>query len=154
MAYNNTISVMANMTDFYLYDDMFDIIQNMSYYEYASMKHVPLWEIIVKTIFILCIIVVSLIGNILIIVIVYRNKQMHTATNYYIVNLAVADLMVTVSCTWVALVEDVTNGWVLGAFFCKFNTFMQGELSFFPITTNTFNTFISRHCHGTSILLL
>ncbi|XP_060084126.1 substance-P receptor-like [Ylistrum balloti] len=125
MTINSTYPNMANMTETYFYEDFFDKIGNMSYYDLYSVKHIPLWEIIVKSIFVLCIIVISLIGNILIIVIVFRNRQMHTATNYYIVNLAVADLMVTVSCTWVALVEDLTTDWVLGAFFCKFNTFMQ-----------------------------
>jgi hypothetical protein len=51
---------------------------------------------------------------------------MRTTTNYYIVNLAVADLLVTVCCMWVTLIDDVTEGWVLGAFFCRINTFMQG----------------------------
>ncbi|KAL5018154.1 hypothetical protein ScPMuIL_003876, partial [Solemya velum] len=50
---------------------------------------------------------------------------MQTVTNYYIVNLAIADLMVTVSCSWVSLVDDITEGWVLGDFFCKLNTFTQ-----------------------------
>ncbi len=39
----------------------------------------------------------------------------------------VAGLMVTVSCSWVHLVHDLTEGWVLGAFFCRLNSFAQGE---------------------------
>ena len=30
---------------------------------------------------------------------------------------------------WVHLVDDLTEGWVLGAFFCVFNTFAQGQSS-------------------------
>ena len=93
----------------------------------GTIKVVPMWEIVVKSLIYGIIIIFSLIGNALIIAIVLQNRKMRTATNYYIVNLAVADIMVTVSCTWVTLVDDVTEGWVLGAFFCKFNTFTQGN---------------------------
>ncbi|KAK3089722.1 hypothetical protein FSP39_005898 [Pinctada imbricata] len=52
---------------------------------------------------------------------------MQTTTNYFIVNLAVCDIFVTVSCAWVRLVDNLTEGWVLGSFFCKFNSFAQVE---------------------------
>jgi neuropeptide FF receptor 2 len=72
------------------------------------------------------IILLALIGNAVVILVVARNKRMHTPTNYFIVNLAVSDILVTSMCTWVHLVHDVTEGWVLGAFFCKINSFAQG----------------------------
>ncbi|ESO98045.1 hypothetical protein LOTGIDRAFT_88987, partial [Lottia gigantea] len=83
----------------------------------------PLWEIVVKAVFYGIVIILSLIGNTLVILVIFRHRWMRTTTNYYLVNLAVADLMVTVSCTWVHLVDDVTEGWVLGSFFCTFNSF-------------------------------
>jgi len=90
----------------------------------------PLWEILVKSIFIIVIIVLALVGNILVVYIVWRNKRMRSTTNCFIVNLAVSDIMVTISCTWVRLVDDLTEGWVLGGFFCKFNSFAQGWILF------------------------
>ncbi|CAL1528678.1 unnamed protein product, partial [Lymnaea stagnalis] len=50
-----------------------------------------------------------------------------TTTNYYIVNLAVADCLIALTCSWPHLVNDLTPFWVLGSFFCTFNTFCQGE---------------------------
>ena len=73
------------------------------------------------------IIVVSLVGNGLVACVVWRNKKMQTPTNFYIVNLAVSDLMVTCFCSWVHLVDSLSEGWVLGAFFCKVNSFSQGS---------------------------
>ncbi|XP_041364378.1 substance-P receptor-like [Gigantopelta aegis] len=87
------------------------------------LKSLPPFEIAIKAVFYLVIIVFSLFGNTLIIVIVYRHKRMRTATNFYIVNLAVADLLVTLSCTWVHFVDDITEGWILGTFFCRVNSF-------------------------------
>ncbi|XP_048763751.1 substance-P receptor-like isoform X2 [Ostrea edulis] len=93
-------------------------LPDFSFIPYGGViKEVPLWEIIVKSLIYGIITIFSLIGNILIIVIVMKNKNMKTVTNYYIVNLAVADLMVTLTCTWVTLVDDLTEGWILGAFF-------------------------------------
>lgn len=104
-------------------------LPDFSFIPYGGViKEVPLWEIIVKSLIYGIITIFSLIGNILIIVIVMKNKNMKTVTNYYIVNLAVADLMVTLTCTWVTLVDDLTEGWILGAFFCKLNTFTKGNL--------------------------
>lgn len=74
------------------------------------------------------VILLSLIGNVAVLFVVARNKRMHTPTNYFIVNLAISDIMVTSSCTWVHLVDNLTEGWVLGAFFCKINSFAQGTL--------------------------
>jgi len=73
------------------------------------------------------IIVTSLLGNTAVILIVWRERHMRTPTNFFIVNLAVCDLMVTSLCTWIHLLGDLTHDWLLGAFFCKFNSFAQGE---------------------------
>ncbi|KAL4240043.1 alpha1-adrenergic receptor [Mactra antiquata] len=92
----------------------------------GEIKETPLFEIVLKSYLYVMIIFFSLIGNTLIIVVVLRHKQMRTTTNYYIVNLAIADILVTVFCTWVHLVNNLNNNnWVLGRFFCKFNTFSQ-----------------------------
>jgi len=93
----------------------------------AVIKTLPLYEIVLKAYIYAMIIFFSLVGNTLIIVVVLRHRQMRTTTNFYIVNLAVADILVTVFCTWVHLVNNLnSNNWVLGRFFCKFNTFSQG----------------------------
>ena len=91
------------------------------------VKDVATWEMVTKILFYCIIMVLSLVGNVMIVYIVWKNKRMRTTTNYYIVNLAIADLLVTLTCTWVHLVDDLTENWILGAFFCKFNTFAQGR---------------------------
>nr|AKQ63065.1 orphan G-protein coupled receptor 59 [Platynereis dumerilii] len=102
-----------------------DAAMNMSGIPYPPIIPKPTWEILLKSLFSALIIIAAILGNTLVIYIVWRNKRMRTTTNYFLVNLAVSDLMVTLSCTWVHLVDDLTEGWVLGAFFCKFNSFAQ-----------------------------
>lgn len=86
------------------------------------------WEVSFKVLCYMVLVVVALCGNGMVVRTVYRNKgRMRATTYYYLVNLAVCDIVITVFCTWVHLVADLNEGWVLGAFFCKFSSFIQGR---------------------------
>jgi hypothetical protein len=69
--------------------------------------------------------VVGLVGNALVCVAVYRNHSMRTVTNYFIVNLAVADFMVIFFCLPPTVVWDVTETWFLGTTLCKIVVYFQ-----------------------------
>ena len=105
-------------------DDFYDLSQ-IPYP--LPMKSVPLTEALLKVIFCAVIMAVAIFGNSAVILTVWKKKRLRSTTNYYIVNLAVSDLLVTISCTWVQVVHNLTEGWQLGAFFCKFNSFAQGK---------------------------
>lgn len=68
---------------------------------------------------------VGLVGNALVCVAVYRNHSMRTVTNYFIVNLAVADFMVIFFCLPPTVVWDVTETWFLGTALCKIVVYFQ-----------------------------
>ncbi|KAJ8979776.1 hypothetical protein NQ317_002896 [Molorchus minor] len=69
--------------------------------------------------------VVGLVGNCLVCVAVYRNHTMRTVTNYFIVNLAVADFLVILFCLPPSVVWDVTSTWWFGTGMCKFVLYVQ-----------------------------
>lgn len=69
--------------------------------------------------------VVGLVGNILVCVAVYRNHTMRTVTNYFIVNLAVADFLVILFCLPPTVVWDVTTTWFFGLVMCKVVLYLQ-----------------------------
>lgn len=69
--------------------------------------------------------VVGIIGNILVCVAVYRNHTMRTVTNYFIVNLAVADFLVILFCLPPSVVWDVTLTWFFGVAMCKVVLYFQ-----------------------------
>ena len=89
--------------------------------------HKAVWEKALKIVFCAIIVAGAVIGNTMVVILVLKNRCMWTTTNFYIVNLAVSDLMVTLSCTWVTVVDDLTEGWILGGFFCRVNSFAQGN---------------------------
>lgn len=69
--------------------------------------------------------IIGLVGNALVCVAVYRNHTMRTVTNYFIVNLAVADFMVILFCLPPTVVWDVTETWFLGDVLCKILLYFQ-----------------------------
>ncbi|XP_028656341.1 G-protein coupled receptor 83-like [Erpetoichthys calabaricus] len=71
------------------------------------------------------IIVISLFGNTLVCHVVMKNKRMHSATSLFIVNLAIADILITLLNTPFTLVRFVNSTWVFGRAMCHVSRFVQ-----------------------------
>ncbi|XP_036958120.1 probable G-protein coupled receptor 83 [Acanthopagrus latus] len=71
------------------------------------------------------IIVVSLFGNTLVCHVVVKNKRTQSATSLFIMNLAVADIFITVLNTPFTLVRFVNSTWVFGRTMCHISRFVQ-----------------------------
>lgn len=69
--------------------------------------------------------VIGLIGNALVCIAVYRNHSMRTVTNYFIVNLAMADFMVILICLPPTVLWDVTETWFFGTAMCRIVLYFQ-----------------------------
>ncbi|KAL0604942.1 Orexin receptor type 1 [Plecturocebus cupreus] len=68
---------------------------------------------------------VALVGNTLVCLAVWRNHQMRTVTNYFIVNLSLADVLVTSICLPASLLVDITESWLFGHALCKVIPYLQ-----------------------------
>lgn len=94
---------------------------------------------------------VSLIGNTLLIYSVKKRKRMRTVTNFLIVNMAVADLFITVfnMPTYLKILITQKNDWIggpLGILSCKLVLFIQGvsvTCSVLSLTVLTIHRFVS-----------
>lgn len=64
-------------------------------------------------------------GNVFVCLSVYRNHQLRNVTNYFIVNLAVADLLVIIICLPATVIWDVSLTWFFGTVGCKSIMFLQ-----------------------------
>ncbi|KAL2094685.1 hypothetical protein ACEWY4_009404 [Coilia grayii] len=71
------------------------------------------------------IIVISLFGNSVVCHVVIKNKRMHSVTSLFIMNLAIADLMITLLNTPFTLVRFVHSTWVFGKVMCHVSRFAQ-----------------------------
>lgn len=70
-------------------------------------------------IFLSVFILVAIVGNILVILSVVCNKQLQTVTNFFIVNLAIADLLLGIIVLPFSASLEVLGCWVFGRVFCN-----------------------------------
>ena len=81
---------------------------------------IPMYMKSTVTIFYVLIFTIGLCGNILVTVVIWRNRELRNSTNYFLFNLSVADILVLVVTMPPALMEVHTNGrWYIGEHMCE-----------------------------------
>ena len=79
--------------------------------------------------------VLSLTGNILVCISVYKNYRLRTTTNLYITALAVSDLISAVFVMPLLIGVLITSDWVFGRVFCDLHAFCGGFVIYIsPVT--------------------
>ncbi|XP_064191422.1 neuropeptide Y receptor type 2-like [Anguilla rostrata] len=72
------------------------------------------------------IILLGVIGNTLVIYVVYKFKTLRTVTNFFITNLAMADLLVNTLCLPFTLIYTLQDSWKFGQVMCFMLPYAQG----------------------------
>uniref|UniRef100_A0A8W7PWJ4 G-protein coupled receptors family 1 profile domain-containing protein n=1 Tax=Anopheles coluzzii TaxID=1518534 RepID=A0A8W7PWJ4_ANOCL len=67
----------------------------------------------------------SVVGNLLVILTLAQNKRMRTVTNVYLLNLAISDLLLGVFCMPFTLAGQVLRRFVFGSVMCKLIPYFQ-----------------------------
>ena len=80
------------------------------YPEFVPVIKQPIYMIVILSIAFGVIFVCSIVGNLLVILVVYRNPAMKNVTNYFIVNLTIADILVAVMCIPLTLLDNIYSG--------------------------------------------
>ena len=68
---------------------------------------------------------IAVIGNALVIVVIVRNRKMHSVTNMFIANLAVADVVIGIFAVPFQYQAALLQRWVLPHFMCSLAPFVQ-----------------------------
>ncbi|XP_066942819.1 prolactin-releasing peptide receptor-like [Macrobrachium rosenbergii] len=68
----------------------------------------------------------GIFGNCLVCYVVFRNKNMHTVTNYFITNLALADILLCVLAVPFTPLYTFMGEWLFGSVLCHIVTMAQG----------------------------
>ena len=77
--------------------------------------------IIVKSIFLCIFIALGIVGNCTVIVSIQKYQKLQTIPNFFVFNLAIADLLFSLTGMPMILVTTICGKWVLGDFICKLN---------------------------------
>lgn len=98
------------------------------YTYYSEFGNRPIASVIEATILIITLIL-SLVANILIAYAVCRFREMRNITNYFLLNLAAADLVFAFSIPAIAYTR-ITQNWYLGDISCKIVPYSQVNIIF------------------------
>lgn len=64
-------------------------------------------------------------GNFLVCYAVWQSRSLKTVTNYFLVNLAAADLLVIIVCLPASVLSEGLQSWFLGPVMCKVFVYLQ-----------------------------
>ncbi|CAG7832873.1 unnamed protein product [Allacma fusca] len=103
-----------------------EVISTELFVEILHLYRHPLWAIIILVIAYLIVLILGVVGNSIVIAIVVKTPRMRTVTNFFITNLAFADLLVLIVCLPATLISNVYVPWILGWFLCKTVPYIQG----------------------------
>ncbi|CAH4035652.1 unnamed protein product [Pieris brassicae] len=84
----------------------------------------PWWRQLLWTVLFAGMVVVSTVGNLVVIWIVLANKRMRSVTNYFLVNLSIADAMMSTLNVTFNFTYMLYSDWPFGHFYCKFCQFV------------------------------
>ncbi|XP_048478820.1 tachykinin-like peptides receptor 99D isoform X1 [Plutella xylostella] len=84
----------------------------------------PWWRQLLWTALFGGMVVVATVGNLVVVWIVLANKRMRSVTNYFLVNLSVADTMVSTLNVTFNYTYMLYSDWPFGHFYCKFCQFV------------------------------
>ncbi|XP_076241349.1 tachykinin-like peptides receptor 99D isoform X1 [Calliopsis andreniformis] len=84
----------------------------------------PLWRQVVWTLLFAGMIIVATGGNLIVIWIVLAHKRMRTVTNYFLVNLSIADTMVSTLNVTFNYIYMLNSHWPFGTLYCKICQFI------------------------------
>lgn len=76
------------------------------------------WRGLVLTLYI-CVIFVGMVGNTIVIVVVFRNRKMQNVTNVLIANLALSDIGLCMFSLPIQLYYQLTDHWMFGEILCR-----------------------------------
>ncbi|XP_014874870.1 tachykinin receptor 1a [Poecilia latipinna] len=97
----------------------------------------PVWRIVLWAIAYSCIVVVSVVGNVTVIWIIMAHKRMRTVTNYFLLNLAFAEVSMSAFNTVINFAYAVHNEWYFGLIYCRFHNFFPIAAVFASIYSMT-----------------
>ncbi|KAL0274546.1 UNVERIFIED_CONTAM: hypothetical protein PYX00_002648 [Menopon gallinae] len=111
----------------------------------------PTWEIAVKCCALLPVACLGIAGNAILLAATVKNRSLTTPTNLLVVNMAITDAATLLVNSWMFLVRDSFQNYVLGEFacniegFCEFSFLLTGVFNLIVISYNRLLAIVQPH---------
>lgn len=115
------LSTSMYLTDSYVNRslELNETINDLVYFNQFEDDPIIVFFVILKCLIMLFIILAAIFGNLLVIVSVMRHRKLRVITNYFVVSLALADMLVAIWAMCFNFSVEITNGqWLFGYFMC------------------------------------
>lgn len=93
------------------------------------------WTDIFLGVFLFTIVLTTIVGNAFVLVAIFREKRLQTSFNYYIVNLAITDILVAVTAMAFFTIDNILKYWPFGEFMCGVWIFFDYGMTFVSVFT-------------------
>ncbi|XP_067633514.1 neuropeptide FF receptor 2 [Eurosta solidaginis] len=101
---------------------------NINFPEDRIWIHIPNWEIAVKVIVFIPVLIFGLYGNFVILQLIILNRALRTPTNMLVANMAVADILTLLICPIMFMINDFYQNYLMGRIGCKTEGFLDVSL--------------------------
>ncbi|XP_052799217.1 probable G-protein coupled receptor 19 [Mya arenaria] len=85
----------------------------------------PLYQIAIQCTLLMAIWLCSISANLLVCLVIYRSRRIQSTTNYFVVSMALSDLLFTIFCVPFIASRLISNRWLLGPIMCRLVRFVQ-----------------------------
>ena len=89
--------------------NMSDTIMNTNYGDVPLIRQ-PAYMLVIFALAYGLVFIFALLGNVLVIAVIFKNPTMRNVTNYFILNMAVADILVAIIVLPITLLANVFSG--------------------------------------------
>lgn len=79
-------------------------------------------EIIIIGIILMLLVIVTILGNLLVCIVILKNRRLQSPTNYYILSLSISDLLLGIVVLPFSTLNSILPYWPLGPVFCNLYT--------------------------------
>lgn len=93
---------------------------NRSYISPEDIPFIPIYIYVVVSALNAIIFICGIIGNLLVVLVIAQSRNMRTPTNFFLLSLSIADMLVLLFCQPAALMEFYAKDrWLIGNVMCK-----------------------------------
>lgn len=121
--YSN-LSILFDIEENFIYSTITNDVTNNTNSDSKTIFVLPVWRQVMWTFLFVCMVIVATAGNIIVIWIVLAHKRMRTVTNYFLVNLSIADTMVSTLNVTFNYTYMLNVDWPFGNLYCKISQFV------------------------------